>query len=369
MISVRREVAGRIEAIDLAAGTVTIAGQAVSVSSETWGADDFHLGDWVAVSGLRRVDGTIVASRFDSAEANEFTVRGQAVRDGAKVRIGQLVVGGTAAASLKSGQFVTVSGRYRAGQPQVSAVALDPLFPNPAGYFGSSVHTLLLQAFVRVGDGAVWLNGMKMALGPHVRGLAGPARLAVVSLERRSDGSYTAVRLRYTNYRGTLMKIGNAAGSAGSNPPPPPRLPPMPEQTPAQQDDDENATPVSAQPSPAAMDAVADAADPAVAPASAPRPDAAPQPNTPGKSGDTATEGVPVGLNGQGDSSLRLSRLTSKPRLAAARAVFVNASTPSPPMAGGSTPSSAVWRPQRSGVINASSDADAAISVSQPHGE
>ncbi|HEY1412069.1 MAG TPA: DUF5666 domain-containing protein, partial [Rhodopila sp.] len=295
------------------------------VPSEAWGSDDLHLGDWVAVSGLRRADGTIVASRFDRAEANEFTVHGQVVRAGTAVRIGKLAVAGTAAGSLKSGQFVTVSGHYRSGQPQVSAVALDPLFPNPAGYFGPSVRTVVLQAFVRVGDGAVWLNGMKVALGPHVRGLAGPARLAVVSLERRPDGSYTAIRLRYTNYRGTLMKFGNAAGSGWSSPPPPPppRLPPMPEQTPAQQDGEESGIPVSAQPSPAGMDAVADAANPDTPPASTPRPQAAPRPEMPGRGGDTPTDGVPVGLNGQGDSPTRLSRLTTKPTLAAQPAAFV----------------------------------------------
>jgi hypothetical protein len=377
MISVRREVAGRIEAIDLAAGTVTIAGQAVSVPSETWGADNLHLGDWVAVSGLRRVDGTIVASRFDSAEANAFTVRGQVVRNGATVRIGKLAVGGTAAGRLKSGQFVTVSGRYRAGQPQVSAVALDPLFPNPAGYFGSSVRTVVLQAFVRVGDGAVWLNGMKVPLGPHVRGLAGPARLAVVSLERRPDGSYTAVRLRYTNYRGTLLKTGSAAGAGWGSPPPPPRLPPMPDQPPAQQDGEENAIPISAQPFPAALDAVADAANPEPPPAPTPTMEAAPQPDMPGKSGATSTEGVPVGLNGQSDVATRLSRLTTKPRLAAERAILVDAPTLSPAlsptlspaMAGGSMPSSAVWRPRRSGAIDASSNGDAEIGGGQPSGE
>ena len=147
-IAVRRAVIGQIQSIEVSSATMTIAGQSVLMPPRTWGADVAHLGDWVAVSGLRRTDGVIVASRFDRAPSGAFLVRGQVMRDGTAVRIGKLTFNGSAAASLRSGQFVTVSGRYVAGQAQPARVTLDPLFPNPTSYFGPSVNRLVVEGFV-----------------------------------------------------------------------------------------------------------------------------------------------------------------------------------------------------------------------------
>jgi hypothetical protein len=202
-ISVRRQVTGRIESIELGTGTLTIAGQAVSVPAGTWGADTVRLGDWVAVSGLRRTDGMLIASRLDLAPAGAMTVRGQVTREGDTARIGELVLNGAAAADLKTGQYVIVSGQYVGGRPQVHAVAQDALFSNPASYFGTAVNHLVLQAFVRVANGAVYLNGLKVAAGPGVSGKPGADGVAIVSLERKSDGSFTAVGLRYTDHAGS----------------------------------------------------------------------------------------------------------------------------------------------------------------------
>ena len=102
-ISVRSAVIGRIEASELGSGTLTIGGQAVSVPNGTWGANHFGLGDWVKVSGLRRTDGTIVASRLDSAPSGVLSARGRVVRDGEVVRVGNLILSGLMAASVKDG--------------------------------------------------------------------------------------------------------------------------------------------------------------------------------------------------------------------------------------------------------------------------
>ncbi len=55
-ISVRVEVTGRIERIALGNGQLQVGGQPVLVGDGIPGADRFTLGDWVAVSGLRRTD-------------------------------------------------------------------------------------------------------------------------------------------------------------------------------------------------------------------------------------------------------------------------------------------------------------------------
>jgi hypothetical protein len=74
---------------------------------------------------------------------------------------------------------------------------VDPLSTNPAAYFGRSVDRLIVQAYVRVAKGTIWLNGVKIAAGPSVHHQAKVDGLAIVSLKRRSDGSFIAVDLRF----------------------------------------------------------------------------------------------------------------------------------------------------------------------------
>jgi hypothetical protein len=201
-ISVRSAVAGRIEALELGSGMLTIGGQTVSVPEGTWGANRFGLGDWVKVSGLRRADGTIVASRLDAAPVGVLVARGKVVRDGDVARVGNLVLSGSMAAAVKDGQFVVVSGNYVAGKGRVGTIASDTLLPNPGDYFGAAASHLIVQAFVQVNNGSVSMNGVKVSAGPVVSGEASHDGIAVVSLERGADGSYSAVELRYAGYRG-----------------------------------------------------------------------------------------------------------------------------------------------------------------------
>jgi hypothetical protein len=201
-ISVRSAVAGRIEALELGSGMLTIGGQTVLVPEGTWGANRFGLGDWVKVSGLRRADGTIVASRLDAAPVGVLVARGKVVREGGVARVGNLVLPGPMAAAVKDGQFVVASGDYVAGKGRVGTIASDTLLPNPGDYFGAAASHLIVQAFVQVNKGSVSMNGVKVSAGPVVSGQASHDGIAVVSLERGADGSYSAVELRYAGYRG-----------------------------------------------------------------------------------------------------------------------------------------------------------------------
>jgi hypothetical protein len=224
-ISVRRQVTGRIEAIELGSGTLTVAGQPVSVPAGTWGADTVRLGDWVAVSGLHQVDGMLVASRLDLAAPGTLEVRGQVVGEGATARIGELALTGAEAANLKDGAYVLVSGQYAAGHAHVRAVTQDPLFTSPAAFFGASVRNLVVQGYVRVANGAVHMNGLKATAGPGVNGQNDADGLAIVSLERKPDGTFTAVGLRYTGHAGPAPATNHAPGPASrADPMPPPQL-------------------------------------------------------------------------------------------------------------------------------------------------
>lgn len=220
VISVRQEVAGRIEAVELGTGLLTIAGQPVAIGANTRGAASIRPGDWVVVSGLRTANGTLDASRVDAARPGTFKVHGQVVLDGGSARVGGLALTGTAASTLTNGQFVAVSGRYVSGQALAVTVVADRLTSDPGRYFGPGVKHLVLESFVRVSNGSVWLNGRKVKAAPGVGGMAESAGVAVVSLDRKADGEFTAVRMHYT--QGGGFGIGSPATSpnAGGSAPP-----------------------------------------------------------------------------------------------------------------------------------------------------
>jgi hypothetical protein len=216
-ISVRYEVSGPIEAIDTNLGAMTVAGQRVMVLRSTWTAGHFSPGDWITVSGLRQSDGTIIASRLDRARAGALAVRGQVTREQGATRIGGLTLHGSAVATVKAGSFVSVTGRYQNGAVEVRAMDEDRLFGDPAGYFGISTPQLIIQAFVRVERGMVWLNnGQSFKAGPEIQGKGALYRNAIVWLERTTDGSFIAARLGYTNYRAQPKDLPSKAKGHGA---------------------------------------------------------------------------------------------------------------------------------------------------------
>jgi hypothetical protein len=194
-ISVRVEVTGRIERIELASGLLRIGGQPVLVNAGIPGADRFTLGDWVAVSGLRRTDGTIVASRLDATPAGRLTARGQVTQQDGGLRLGALPL---PAGSARPGDWVRASGLYTGGQPKVLSVAADTVCPDPAHCFPGAVGHVIVQAFVRAEAGHLRIDGMQMpVVVPN--GTVPADGFAIISLDRQPDGSFTAVGLKYVD--------------------------------------------------------------------------------------------------------------------------------------------------------------------------
>ncbi|WP_200379250.1 DUF5666 domain-containing protein [Rubrivivax gelatinosus] len=119
-IVVRSEVEGPVTALDAAAGTLTVLGQAVTVNAATVWEDarlsTLAVGDIVEVHGLRDADGVIVASRIDREDGDEddYDLRGTvAAADAAAgtLRIGALDIswGGAWPAALAAGSTVRVT--------------------------------------------------------------------------------------------------------------------------------------------------------------------------------------------------------------------------------------------------------------------
>jgi hypothetical protein len=230
-IAVRYEVSGPIEAVDTEAGAMVVAGQRVIVLPATWVAGRFAVGDWTTVSGLRQPDGTVMASRLDRGRVGQLFVRGQIIQDGDTTRIGGLVLHGSLVAIMKPGAFVTVAGRYADRAADVRSIDADPLSADPAGYFESSTRQVILQAFVRVDKGIVWLsNGRSVSAGADVQGKGKRYRNAIIRLERTDSGAFIATELHYTAYRAQPadLRVRSRAHGAGDVvlPPEPPPGPP-----------------------------------------------------------------------------------------------------------------------------------------------
>ncbi|MGY4570134.1 hypothetical protein GPL21_17805 [Bradyrhizobium pachyrhizi] len=141
-IDVTSEVTGPVEQVK--PGGLTVLGQTVAwTGRESW----LKVGAHVAVFGLRRTDGVVVASLVQERHDAAARVAGPLERDRAGVlRIGELKLAGVDAAL--AGQRVQAEGHVAQGVMQVSRSRADD-FSDLAG-----ANRLLIEAYVRrVGNG------------------------------------------------------------------------------------------------------------------------------------------------------------------------------------------------------------------------
>jgi hypothetical protein len=136
-IAGRSAVAGPIAERALADGEIRVLGQRVVlppdaiVSDRARGARlaprDLEVGSYVAVSGLRRSDGAIVASRVDRDAPQQALVTGpvSALEPGG-LRIGPLRVESAAAGGIAVGDEVTVAGQLRGAALVATSLRAEP---------------------------------------------------------------------------------------------------------------------------------------------------------------------------------------------------------------------------------------------------
>jgi hypothetical protein len=192
-ISVRHEVSGPVEAfVSGEPGLVLIAGQRVRVPVAAPGASLVHVGAWLAISGLHRADGEIVASRVDPAPEGRVTVHGALTAahaiGGLAVRPGQYPNG-------PPGSYVVATGSYRPGVLEADSVAPDPLMANPPAYFGPGTKHLVIEAHTMFETGAASLAGGYGARAAP--GFVAPDDIngpAVVSLDVQPDGTFAVIQ-------------------------------------------------------------------------------------------------------------------------------------------------------------------------------
>ncbi len=192
-------------------GTLVVSGQTVAIESATEGQRTVHPGDWVAVSGLRKPDGVIAATRIDPRMPGTVLVRGTAIPGPAapgvggpgpaggrpgEWRIGDLSVQPPNGASIAPGANITVRGTLVNGGLSAATIYPDVLSSDPAAFFGGHVRRMVIESYVSAAGGQVRLGHEWLA--PSGRGVVVPAgaHRAIVQFERGPHGDFIATRLR-----------------------------------------------------------------------------------------------------------------------------------------------------------------------------
>jgi hypothetical protein len=205
-INVVSEAIGPIEAVN-AEGMTVLGQKVVSAGRETWRRPGTH----VAVFGLRRTDGAIVASLVEPRRGTVSRVLGLLERDRDGLRIGALRVDGADAGLV--GQRVHLEGPVAQGLMRVSRALPDDFSDLPG------VSRLLVEAYVRRDAGA----NLKVGSGFAARD---------ASLYPSTTGSETRVVLNavFDQARGLQVESvqpvtsfpGGPAGGPGGGPGSPP---------------------------------------------------------------------------------------------------------------------------------------------------
>jgi hypothetical protein len=183
-----------------------IAGQPVEIATDLVGGELLRPGQWVAVSGLRRPDGTIVASRLDAASPGVVSITGLVEQRGSGLAIGSAGLRGRGPVA---GQVMTVQGPYAGSEVAVATaqpVALQP--------FGAPLRHVVTEAFlsgdadrIRLGQG----GEVRRALGLR---LPSPGALSIVELAADASGEMVAIDLHEVT--GSLAMIQTPAPATAS---------------------------------------------------------------------------------------------------------------------------------------------------------
>jgi len=198
-IAMRHEVAGPIESVDPAGGNITVMGQRIALSSGAATPEPLaklRPGQHIDVSGFRREDGTIVASRIDRSPpgASAF-VRGRVTAiDSNGFRVNGLRVAspaGARPAGLRSGQEVAIAGRSGAGSLRARRIEIAPNTP-----FHGRVSRLSIEGYARQGrDGVLVMGGVPLRRVPGAGLASGNDRIIMEgALDRR--GRFRASKVR-----------------------------------------------------------------------------------------------------------------------------------------------------------------------------
>ena len=182
-LAVRHEVSGRVDRVD-ADGTLHVAGQRIVPPP---GPDPGAApGQWLLVSGVRRADGTILATRLDGRGPGPTLIRGVLRAEAGRRWIGEAELRSGPAQSVPPGTPVVAIGWWHDGMLDADTVEPDGLLLDPSAYFGGA-GVLVIEGYAEGGS-----------FGFGGRRFGAPVRpgFAVLRLERGAGGAFNPVSSR-----------------------------------------------------------------------------------------------------------------------------------------------------------------------------
>ncbi|MCX8254692.1 MAG: DUF5666 domain-containing protein, partial [Beijerinckiaceae bacterium] len=208
-IAVTHEVVGPVES--RGPNQLMVLGQ--TVSTEEIPPRSYAIGDTVAVSGLRRNDGTIVASLIEPKPGAAPHVSGpvERLKGGGGLRIGALAVDRVNPSLI--GKRATLEGRISGGRFVVTKGISD------ASPFPKSVRRLSIESYVERRDGALALgSGFAVTGGGGLDIAAGRSVRAVIATTVDSNGRFAVESLRAGGRTYNVPGGGFGRGPGGRGP-------------------------------------------------------------------------------------------------------------------------------------------------------
>lgn len=191
-LALRLELVGPVEVVT--EDGFRVAGQVLRLEPGFRGRRDWRPGDWVAVSGLRRPDGRIGATRLDAAPPGRVLLRGIARRQGGMLRVGTLPVRSSLAMDVPTGIPLLLAGPLQDGVLRPDRVEIDWLQTEPERHFGPGIGRIVIEAYVGLEAGTLRLGAARLPAAGLAAG--GAPRRAVLDARRQGDGRLAPQELR-----------------------------------------------------------------------------------------------------------------------------------------------------------------------------
>ena len=191
-IAVQHAVIGRVDAVGR--GTLSVAGQFIVVADATGAGTAAQIGDWVAVSGLRQTENTIVATRIDPAPPGRVLVHGELVRSYGALRIGSLRLRVPYGEAPPGGWPAVATGHMDGDVLVADSLTPDLAAQSPSRYFSTDVTNFVVEGYVAVVAGGYVVNRAFVAGGDFAD--IGTRGRGIATFTRREGADLVATGLR-----------------------------------------------------------------------------------------------------------------------------------------------------------------------------
>jgi hypothetical protein len=226
-ISVVNAVEGQITAVDATNGKLTVLGQTVIATTQTLTSDPknaqstaaFNQGDYVKVSGLRKANGEIMASRIErSAPIAESNLIGPITSiNGNTIEVyGLQISHASTGIELSIGQEISVTGQMRGG-----ILIAREISPSPSMQLYGHTEHINLQGYVgaRSSDGKIKVGNLEVVLSDPAMlpKTLSPDQLVQISGRFANDHRLIADRIEFSRDRPDRVQFDRGNNEHGGH--------------------------------------------------------------------------------------------------------------------------------------------------------